>query len=102
MPVYEFQCSDCKRRYQETTDFREQRIGSKCCNSIAVRLTQEPKGLPMTESGHLDVRELLKPAAEKGPIDGGVPFGTVPGDEDYETEIGGKKIGDEGYIGPMP
>ena len=103
MPTYNYQCSACKRFYQETADYREQRILSCCCNSIAIRRSGAAGMVapPMPEQA-VDVRELVKPEQEEGPIDGGIPFGTVPGDEDYMQEIGGKKIGDEGYIGPMP
>ena len=102
MPTYEFQCSECLRLYREIADFREQRVMSKCCTSIAIRRTKNPKGLPLTPDGAVDVRELVKPEPEEGPIDGGIPFGTVPGDEDYEDETGGFSIGEDGYIGPLP
>jgi len=36
------------------------------------------------------------------PLTNDIPIGNVPGDNDYTNEYGGHKMGEDGYIGPLP
>jgi hypothetical protein len=48
-----------------------------------------------TEVTHKTKRNVSK-------LTNGIPIGEVPGDKEYTKEYGGHKIGEKGYIGPLP
>jgi len=109
MPLYTFQCSECKKIFEEFAKFWELRITSPCCNSIAFRrkffgapaIKVKGKNNKFQSPYDKRVKEIQKLKPEDRPLDGGIPFGEVPGDKDYKRKIG-PKIGDKDYLGPLP
>lgn len=106
MPLYTYQCSKCKKLFEEFGSYKEIRILSECCGEIAFR--RNFLGAPFVlvkgtvGSPHMKrIREVNKLKPDERPLDGGIPFGEVPGDDDYKRKVG-PKIGDKDYLGPLP
>lgn len=101
MPIYEFQCPKCDKKYEEFVFLGELTAASPCC-SIEGNRTDRFYSHRVQMGGFQRVdRAQIEKAQKHGDIDGGVPFGQVPGDEIY-TDMLGKRPGDDGYRGPIP
>ena len=90
MRLYEFKCLKCNKVFEELlkkeVKIGEQIEGSPCCNSEGIRIISRSQVL---------IKEKYRESGENR-LDDGIPFGEVPGDDDY---IG---INEPGYIGPLP
>jgi DNA-directed RNA polymerase subunit RPC12/RpoP len=94
MPTYVYKCSICKKEFDEyspKSDYHFRTI-SPCCKAISHRI------FALT-------RFFMKIAPSRkntNPLTNDIPIGNVPGDNDYTNEYGGHKMGEDGYIGPLP
>jgi hypothetical protein len=93
MPIYIYKCSQCKKLFEDfsyKSDYYY-RVISPCCHVIGYRLHHYSRFL---------LRVTQKP--KSNPLTNEIPIGEVPGDDDYTKECGGHKMGETGYIGPLP
>jgi putative FmdB family regulatory protein len=94
MPIYEYKCNKCSLKFEEFRSISDvsQVVCPKCNTSEIQKLVSKPQA-PLIKGAY-----LIK---GKGKIDGGIPFGEVPGDHEY-TDSRGLKPGEKDYLGPLP
>lgn len=90
---YLFVCNSCGHRFENVD-----RIGfmySDCILCGGLMTAKQPSKAPyfMIRGQYL--------ITGKNKIDSGIPFGEVPGDQQY-IDSQGRKPGDKDYIGPLP
>ena len=67
-----FQCKKCNKEFEDVVERKTKEMISPCCNVLSVQIIKVPQFF--IKGSYRDNTRL----------DGGVPFGEVPGDEDYE------------------
>ena len=102
MPIYEFRCSTCKKEFEDYVGKSDaKRTVSHCCNSISGRTGRLYRHrVQMGGFKGVDKAQMEK-AQKHGDIDGGIPFGQVPGDSEF-IDSQGRVPGDKDYLGPLP
>ena len=91
MPSYEFQCNKCKKIFMEFAYMKDApKIGgasesSSCCGDVLRIFSKTTVRM-----------NTYRVERAQAAVNDGIPFGEVPGDEDY------KGIGEPDYLGPLP
>lgn len=102
MPIYQYKCP-CGNLFSEFVSYtRVHRVISSCCKLISRKTSLLFRNrIKIGRFISSQDRYQIDEANKHGDINGGIPFGQAPGDEDY-TDSRGLKPGDTDYLGPTP
>ena len=96
MPIYEYRCKICSLKFEEFRSISDN--STVICHNIKCKSTEIQKLISKPQAPLIKGAYLIK---GKNKIDGGIPFGEVPGDHEY-IDSRGLKPGDKDYLGPLP
>jgi len=92
MPIYDYKCSNCGKVFEAFNWINSSNTEVCECKGIAFKM----------EVYKLQILEKDKwKETGKNNVDQGIPFGEVPGDDDY-VDKSGRVPEEPGYLGPLP